>query len=106
MQRVEDVFLPYLQRWEDSVEARSGFTRSQKQRMLLSTETRIGLRITGMLFILGLFAMSQFIIVAKSFVGLLLSLFCLPEVQGEKLAFLSGVLSQDPLENFFGCQRQ
>ena len=46
------------------------------------------------------YAMSQFIIVAKSFVGLLRTLFYLPEVQGEKLAFLSGVLSQDPLEIF------
>jgi hypothetical protein len=33
-------------------------------------------------------------------------LFSLPEVQQNKLAFLSMNLCQDPLENYFGCQRQ
>ena len=33
-------------------------------------------------------------------------IFSLPEVKGEGLAFLSMNLCQDPLENFFGCQRQ
>ena len=33
-------------------------------------------------------------------------LFSMPEVKGKKLVFLSGNLCQDPLENFFGCQRQ
>ena len=33
-------------------------------------------------------------------------MFSLPEVKDNKLAFLSGNLCQDPLENFFGCQRQ
>ena len=32
-------------------------------------------------------------------------MFSLPEVQGEKSALLSTNISQDPLENFFGCQR-
>ena len=43
---------------------------------------------------------------AKSFVGMLKTMFSLPEVQGKKLAFLSVNISQDPLENYFGCQRQ
>lgn len=30
----------------------------------------------------------------------------MPEVKEKKLSFLSINLSQDPLENFFGCQRQ
>ena len=30
----------------------------------------------------------------------------MPEVKDKKLAFLSNHLCQDPLENFFGCQRQ
>ena len=34
------------------------------------------------------------------------SLFNLKEVRENKLAFLSNSLCQDPLENFFGCQRQ
>ena len=33
-------------------------------------------------------------------------LFSLPEVRENKLAFLSQNICQDPLENFFGCQRQ
>ena len=42
----------------------------------------------------------------KSFVGLVRYLYSLPEVKDKKLAFLSQNLCQDPLENFFGCQRQ
>ena len=42
----------------------------------------------------------------KSFVALVKLIFSLPEVKGEGLAFLSMQLCQDPLENFFGCQRQ
>lgn len=87
---VEDVFLPYLVNWEKSVDARQGeYSKSQRKRMLLSTETRLGLRMT-----------------ARSFVGLVRLLFSLPEVKGKDLAFLSANLCQDPLENFFGCQRQ
>ena len=33
-------------------------------------------------------------------------MFSLPEVRESRLAFLSQVLCQDPLEGFFGCQRQ
>lgn len=33
-------------------------------------------------------------------------IFTLPEVTDYKLAFLSNHLCQDPLESFFGCQRQ
>jgi len=43
---------------------------------------------------------------AKSFVGLVQLLFSLPEVKDNNLAFLSTNICQDPLENFFGCQRQ
>ena len=37
----------YLNEWEKSVEEREGFEKSQKKRMLLSEETRGGLRLTG-----------------------------------------------------------
>ena len=50
-----------------------GFTRSQKQRMLLSPDTRLGLRIKGMLFFLGLLCNKPKFI--KSFVRLLRTLF-------------------------------
>ena len=43
---------------------------------------------------------------AKSFCGLVHMLFGLPEVKGHKLAFLSRNINQDPIENFFGYQRQ
>jgi hypothetical protein len=44
---LEDEFLPYLDRWEESVKTRSGFTPAQKKKMLLSAETRPGLRMTS-----------------------------------------------------------
>ena len=42
----------------------------------------------------------------KSFVGIVRYLFSLQEVKENKLALLSMAFCQDPLENFFGCQRQ
>ena len=41
-------------------------------------------------------------IIAKSFVGLVRYLFTIPGVK----VFLSRKICQDPLEKFFGCQRQ
>jgi hypothetical protein len=43
-------FLGYLSSWEESVRDRDGFSRMQKKQMMLSTETLLGLRITGLLF--------------------------------------------------------
>ena len=114
MQWLEEDFIGYLDAWEARVQARipeegETFSDSQRQRMLLSAETRIGLRRT-----------SRFrranncnadvtkasFLTAKSFVGLVRYLFSRPEVTENNLAFLSQNLCQDPLENFFGCQRQ
>ena len=49
MQWLQDVFIPYLDKWESSVKARpeTSFSKSDKDRMLLSAETRLGLRMTG-----------------------------------------------------------
>ena len=41
-----------------------------------------------------------------SFVGLVEFLFATPEIKDKRLAFLSNNICQDPLEQFFGCQRQ
>ncbi len=41
-----------------------------------------------------------------SFIGLVNQIFSLPEVSGSNLALLSAHICQDPLENYFGCQRQ
>ena len=47
-----------------------------------------------------------FITIVKSFVEFVKYLFTLQEVQEHRLAFLSNHICQDPLECFFGCQRQ
>ena len=44
--------------------------------------------------------------IANSFVHLVRYIFSLPEVKEKRLSFLSNTLCQDPLEGFFGCQRQ
>ena len=49
VQWLTEVFLPYLDEWETSVSERSGFTKTERGMMLLSRETRLGLRITGWL---------------------------------------------------------
>lgn len=103
------MFLPYLVNWEKSVDARQGeYSKSQRKRMLLSTETRLGLRMTGTYSYRGWKHLNLIVslYIARSFVGLVRLLFSLPEVKGKDLAFLSANLCQDPLENFFGCQRQ
>lgn len=44
--------------------------------------------------------------IVNSFIQLVRYLFSLPEVRDNRLAFLSQAICQDPLETFFGCQRQ
>jgi hypothetical protein len=86
---LEHTFLVYLDGWEKNVYNREGFTLSEKKRMLLSTETLQGIRRT-----------------VKAFIEFIKYLFSLPEVTDNRLAFLSNNICQDPLENYFGCQRQ
>ena len=62
-----------------------GFNKTEKNKMLVSDETRSGLRLT-----------------AKSFVDLVEFIFTIPGVT----VLLSNRIFQDPLENFFGQQRQ
>ena len=99
--------MPYLDKWEISVRSRKGFEKekSQQERMMLSAETRLGLRMTGKI-VKSVIVLQIFYTTAQSFVGLVKLLFELPEVKGRNLAFLSNNLCQDPIENFFGCQRQ
>ncbi|KAL5489473.1 hypothetical protein EMCRGX_G018567 [Ephydatia muelleri] len=82
---LENDFLKYLDNWESSVSNRPGFSKAQKQTMMLSAATRYGLRMT-----------------AWSFIELVRYIFSIPNVH----SFLSQRLCQDPLERFFGCQRQ
>ena len=46
-QWLEKDFLGYLQKWEDMVKSRPGFSPSEKEKMLLTRETRVGIKITG-----------------------------------------------------------
>ena len=84
---LEDAFLGYFDAWESTVKKRDGFSKSEKALMLLSSETREGLRIT-----------------VHSFVAVVRELLQHPEVKGKYL--LSERFNQDPLENLFGKIRQ
>ena len=59
------MFLKYLLDWEENASKREGFTKAQQNQMLLSKETREGIRMTGMrgfhcsiMFILSLYPLS------------------------------------------------
>ena len=43
---IENTFLVYLKDWKLSVERRTGFSKTEKKRMLLSVETHTGLQMT------------------------------------------------------------
>ena len=60
-QWLEEEFLPYLDKWENSVEGRQDCSDADKKRMLLSAETRLGLRMTGMFLALVISHYSLFI---------------------------------------------
>lgn len=47
VQWLKEEFIGYLDKWEASVAARKGFEKFEKNKMLLSEETRSGLRLTG-----------------------------------------------------------
>lgn len=47
VQWLKETFLPYLENWERQVQARRQFTAAEKKRMILSEETLLGLRMTG-----------------------------------------------------------
>ncbi len=49
-QWLEETFLPYLDKWEDSVWSREGFSDAEKKR-ILSYETQSAIRITSKKFI-------------------------------------------------------
>lgn len=105
LQFLESEFLAYLDSWEESVNGREGYEHSDRKRMLLSSETLLGLRITSeswckhITIVMILFHIS---IIAYSFVKLVKYIFTIPGVK----AFLSQKICQDPVEKFFGCQRQ
>ena len=106
VQWLEDEFLGYLTEWESSVSSREGFSPREKESMLLSSETRLGLTVTGIymyIHVLHVYYYTLFFsLLVRSFIELVKYIFTIPGVS----CFLSERISQDPLENFFGCQRQ
>ncbi|XP_070567945.1 uncharacterized protein [Ptychodera flava] len=82
---LETDFLNYLQNWDERVEAREHISKQNKNRMKLSRETLEGLRMT-----------------VKSCVDLSRYLLGRPGVH----CVLSEKFNQDPLESYFGNQRQ
>ena len=104
-QWLEREFLPYLDKWEESVNKREDFKPCEQKRMLLSQETLLGLRMTGKWTCNNIKKRNYYwrlFFTAHSFIELVECLFTLPGVK----VFLSQRLCQDPLEKFFGCQQQ
>jgi len=99
LQWLTDEFIP---EWENSVKTTKGFNSKAKDMMVLAHETRQGIEVTGVLHILVCLILLSFSFAVKSFVELVRFIFKIPGVK----FFLSERISQDPLENFFGCQRQ
>ena len=77
-----------------------GFSPAQRKTMLLSQETRDSLRMTSMS--INCDYTSIIVPAAHSFIELVRYLFKIPGVT----IFLSRRICQDPIEIFFGCQRQ
>lgn len=92
--------------WEKSVDNRPGYSASMKKRMLLNTENLLGIRRTGMIIIIFTTCKMTHFFIVKSFIEFVKFIFSMKEATDHKLSFLSFNLSQDPLECFFGCQRQ
>ena len=46
-QWLEEEFMPYLEQWESSVKKRKGFSDKEKMLMLITKETRAGIKVTG-----------------------------------------------------------
>ena len=103
LQWLEKTFLKHLDDWEEEVMNRPNFTPAQKYKMLLSQETLLGIRITGIKLYNVRVVQIFFICIAHSFTDLVKFIFT--KVPGVKF-FLSEKISQDPLEKFFGMQRQ
>lgn len=82
--------------------------------MLISAAILQGLRITGMYkytynIVKSFQCLTSTVLCfssANSFIGLIRYLYSLPEIKNNQIAFLSQHLCQDPLERYFGCQRQ
>lgn len=94
-QFLESEFLPYLDSWEESVQGK--FQDNERKRMLLSSETMLGIRITSELSYYYYTKLCCLVVIAHSFIELVRYILILPGVK----AFLSRKICQDPVEKFF-----
>ena len=121
LQWLEEDFLGYLKKWEESVAQRPKLskTKGEKSKMLLSSATRKGLNLTGILrhiifsplslshtqlhtlYLLIISFTAPYFCAVKSFIELTKILLPVPGVQ----YVLSEKFCQDPVESFFGKQR-
>lgn len=90
--------LSYLNEWEDSVCKRKGeFSKTERNKMLLSAE-QVQAANQHNNYIAYLFRY----LAVRSLIDMVKYLFAQPTIK----SFLSEKISQDPLEKFFGIQRQ
>lgn len=103
-QWLEKKCLKYFTDWEQKVQSRTDLSEEDQQKMLLSRETRTGISMTSTmnLSVVRDNYYNFFYIAVKSFIELVK---CIFQEKGVKF-FLSEHICQDPLEKFFGCQRQ
>jgi len=93
--------LPFFENWKSTAKAREGFSKKQQNLMLLSIETRDGITRSGNLLI-DFCACYNIPHVVSAFLELVDTVFKIPKVS----CFLSNRICQDPLEKYFGMQRQ
>ena len=80
---LKNVFLKYFDDWESNIAQRQGFTKTEKEKMFISKQTKIGLKIT----VLSMVECTRFLLNS-----------------GMKYV-LTEKFSQDSLELYFGLQR-
>ena len=90
---------------------RVGFNAKEKKKMLLSDETRLGIKllvsireqrfiVQKLVSLFSFFPSGLYIYIVRSFIELTEFVFTIPGMK----VFLSEKVSQDALEKFFGCQ--
>ncbi len=94
-------FLKWLDDWKEQIESRNDLDEYEKERRQISRETLEGIHITGTCNTLQKSLIILYILV-YSFIDLIEDLFADIQVT----SFLSQRIQQDPLEKYFGKQRQ
>ena len=106
-QWLETEFLAYLDEWERSVNGRPGFDDADKKVDVTEPGNFVGTSNHWLVhytqcLILHILMSFSFFYTVHSFISLIRYIFTIPGVK----VFLSSKICQDPVEKFFGCQRQ